>query len=468
MGRPTDPTHGSLPGGRRKKGLQTDLQEELGQEIETLLGRQCLSRLDLEALENGAKRVALRLVAEIVEQKLNANHSDDQGPWAQCACQQQARYAGRKSKIFLSVLGPLCLQRAYYHCSACQHGFYPRDQAWGLEARSLSPGVIRMVSAVGAAVSFEEGSQLLKELADLTVDPKQVQRTAEAIGQAIDRDEHLNSEALSADDPPPTMYLGIDGTGVPLRRQELQGRPGKQGDGSAKTREVKLCVVWSAESRDEEDRPVRDAGSVSYSAAIESAAAQETQPIPSEFYQRVVREATRRGLVKALRLAVLGDGASWIWNLADELYPGAVQIVDLWHAKEYFSVVGKELYGAGSKKATAWIQRRWDELDEGRFDALLRAVARHAGHNEEARKLRERLKVNRHRMDYPRFKREGLCTSSGVVEAGCKVVIGTRLKRAGMHWSVPGANAITALRCCRLSGRFQDFWERRSELPKAA
>ena len=95
-------------------------------------------------------------------------------------------------------------------------------------------------------------------------------------------------------------------------------------------------------------------------------------------------------------------------------------------------------------------------------------MTRHAGHNEAARKLLERLKLNRHRMDYPRFKREGLCTSSGVVEAGCKVVIGTRLKRAGMHWSVSGANAITALRCCRLSGRFQDFWERRSELQRAA
>lgn len=412
--------------------------------------------------------MALRLVAEALEQKLNADHSDYQGPQAECACLQPARYAGRKSKIFLSVLGPLCLQRAYYHCPACQHGFYPRDRTWGLESGSLSPGVIRMVSAVGASVSFEEGSQLLEELADLKVDPKQVQRTAEAIGQAIDRDEHLNSAPLSPADPPPTMYLGIDGTGVPLRRQELQGRPGKQVDGSAKTREVKLCVVWSAESRDEEDRPVRDAGSVSYSAAIESAATLETQPVCSEFYQRVVREATRRGLVKAVRLVVLGDGAPWIWNLSDELYPAAVQILDLWHAKEYFSVVGKELYGAGSDKAVAWIQRRWDELDAGRFEALLRAVTRHASHNEAARKLLERLKVNRHRMDYPRFKRQGLCTSSGVVEAGCKVVIGTRLKRAGMHWSVSGANAITALRCCRLSGRFQDFWERRSELQRAA
>ncbi len=412
--------------------------------------------------------MALRLVAEVLEQKLNADHTDHQGPRAECRCQQPARYAGRKAKVFQSVVGPLTLERAYYHCRACQHGFYPRDRDWGLEGGSLSPGVIRMVAAVGPAVSFEEGSQLLEELADLKVDPKQVERVAEALGQAIDRDEHLHSEPLSGDDPPPTMYLGMDGTGVPLRPAEVAGRAGKQADGSAKTREVKLCVVWSAESRDEKGRPVRDAGSLSYSAAIESAAALETQPVCSEFYQRVVREATRRGLVKAARLAILGDAAPWIWNLAGELYPDAVQIVDRWHAKEYFSVVGKDLYGAGSAPAKAWIQRRWDELDEGRFGSLLRAVARHAPRNEEARKLLERLKVNRHRMDYPRFERQGLCTSSGVVEAGCKVAIGTRLKRAGMHWSVAGANAITALRCCRLSGRFQDFWERRSELQRAA
>jgi len=410
----------------------------------------------------------LRLVAEALEQKLNADHSDYQGPGVECACQQPARYAGRKAKVFLSVVGPLTLERAYYHCPACRHGFCPRDRDWGLEGGSLSPGVIRMVAAVGASVSFAEGSQLLQELADLEVDPKQVERTAEALGQAIDRDEHLHTEPLSSDDLPPTLYLGIDGTGVPLRAEEVEGRPGKQPDGSAKTREVKLCVVWSAESRDEKGRPVRDAGSLSYSAAIESAAALETQPICSEFYQRVVREATRRRLGKAARLAVLGDAAPWIWNLADELYPDAVQIVDRWHAKEYFSEVGKAVYGPGSARAHAWIQRRWDQLDSGRFDCLLRAVARHAHRSEEARKLLLRLKINRHRMDYPRFEREGLCTSSGVVEAGCKVVIGTRLKRAGMHWSVAGANAITALRCGRLSGRFQDFWERRSELQRAA
>jgi len=423
--------------------------------------------LDLEALENGVRRVAFRLAAQALEQRLNADHSDEREVLCD-GCRQPARYAGRKTKTFQSVLGPLQLQRAYYHCLACQQGFYPRDRAWGLEGGTLSPGVVRMVAAVGAAVSFQEGRQLLEELAGLQVDAKQVERTAEALGREIDADEHIHVAPLASAPLPATLYLGVDGTAVPMRAEEVAGRAGKQPDGSAKTREVKLCVVWSAEHRDSRGRPVRDPGSVSYSAAIESAAIQESNPTGSEFYQRVAREATRRDFQKASRRAVVGDGAAWIWNLSQELYPDAIQIVDRWHVKEHFCQLGNLLYGAGSAQAHRWIERRFQQLDNGCFDGLLRAVTRHVPGCDAARKLLVYLKTNRHRMDYPRFEREGLCTSSGVVEAGCKVVIGARLKRAGMHWSRPGANAIMALRCCRLSGRFQDVWERRGDLRKAA
>jgi hypothetical protein len=464
------PRTGVAPGGRRgrrKKGLWATFQDEIGEEIEALVGRQALAGLDLEALENGARRAALHLVARMLEQRLNADHSDEQEP-QRCGCQQAARYAGRKAKTFQSVLGPLTLERAYYHCSACQRGFYPRDRDWGLEGGSLTPGVVRMVAAVGAAVSFEEGRQFLEELSGVAVDAKQIERTAEALGRQVADDERQQTGPLSAAAPAPTLYLGVDGTGVPMRAEEVVGRAGKQADGSAKTREVKLCVVWSAESRDRQGRPVRDPGSVSYSAAIESAAALETAAAGSEFYQRVARETARRGFLRAQRRVVLGDGAPWIWNLAQELYPDAIQIVDRWHVKEHLSQVSHSLYGFASSRARAWMRRRFQELDSGRFDALLRAVARHAPRREDARKLLGYLKANRSRMDYPRFEALGLCTSSGVVEAGCKVAIGTRLKRAGMRWSLPGANAIIALRCCRLSGRFQDFWERRAELKRVA
>ena len=164
------------------------------------------------------------------------------------------------------------LERAYYDCPNCKTGFCPRDRGLGLEGRSLSPAVTRMVGTVGALVSFQEGSELLSELSGIEVGAKQVERTAEALGREIAQHERQVVESANSSEIPETLYLGVDGTGVPMRRSELAGRAGKQPDGSAKTREVKLCTLWSAQGRGEEDRPVRDRGSVSYSAAIETAA----------------------------------------------------------------------------------------------------------------------------------------------------------------------------------------------------
>jgi len=432
-------------------------------EIESLLGRQAIDGLDLEALEMAVRQQALQLAARAVEQRLNADTSDHAGPRLPCRCGGEARYAGRRWKRFQSALGSLYLQRAYYHCGSCGGGFCPRDRSLGLENSSLSPAVTRMVGTVGALVSFQEGSTLLQELAGVTVDAKQVERTAEDLGAEIAAAERQDRQPAHAHLPlPGTLYLGIDGTGIPLRAEELEGRRGKQSDGSAKTREVKLCTVWSAESRDEHDTPVRDEGSVTYSAAIESAATPDTAAQRSEFSERVWREATRRRFAEVARPVVLGDGAPWIWNVADELFPQARQIVDRFHAKEHLSNLAKTLYGPAHPHAPAWAQRRHQELDTGRFGALLAAVRRHAPTCEEARRTLHYFQTNRHRMRYPEFHAQGLCTSTGVVEAGCKVAIGTRLKRAGMHWTLRGSNAIIALRCCKLSGRFQDFWERRS------
>jgi hypothetical protein len=381
-----------------------------------------------------------------------------------CACGQPARYAGRRAKTFASVLGPLTLERAYYHCAACDAGFCPRDRALGLIDTSLSPGVLRMVGLVGAMVSFEEGHELLRELANVRVPTKHVERAAEALGRAIAEDEqHVVEPPGAHESLAPTLYLGMDGTGVPVRTAEVVNRPGKQPDGSAKTREVKLVTVWSAEGRDEEGTPVRDAGSISYSAAIESAAQKDTDETRSAFAARVEREATRRGFDRVARRAVLGDGATWIWNLADERFPDAVQIVDRFHVTQHLSDVAKSIYGATSDLARPWARARHDELDAGDIDAVLTALRVHAPHDDEARKCVDYVDRNRARMRYPAFRAAGLCTSTGVVEAGCKVAIGTRCKRAGMHWTVAGADAIIALRCCKLSGRFEEFWERRAQ-----
>jgi hypothetical protein len=450
----------------KKTALGQALAYDLAEEIERLVGREAATALDFEAVEMAIRRQALRFAAKVVEQRLNTDHSDFTGASRACACGRPARYVDRRAKPFQTALGELRLERAYYYCAACQRGFCPRDQQLGMEGTSLSPAVTRMIATVGALVSFQEGSALLRELAEVEVGAKQVERTAEALGAEVAEDERQQVEAEREGPLPQTLYFGLDGTGVPMRREELEGRVGKQPDGSAQTREVKVCAIWSAEARDAEGLPRRDEGSVSYSAAIETAASRDTDPQAAEFTKRVEREAKRRGFTQAPRQVVIGDGAPWIWNIAAELFPQALQIVDRYHANEHLSQVAKAIYGQ-QEAAQRWAQRRHEELDSGRWRSLTRALARHAPRSAEARKCLQYLERNRQRMRYPEFRADQLCTSSGVLEAGCKVVVGTRLKRSGMHWTVRGSNAIIALRCYKLSGRFEDFWERRAHRPAA-
>ena len=205
-----------------------------------------------------------------------------------------------------------------------------------------------------------------------------------------------------------------------------------------------------------------------YNAAIETIATRDTAPAPAPFARRIRREAERRGFHTATRRVVLGDGAPWRWNFTDEHFPGAVQIVDIFHAKGNLFEVAKAIYGVGSEVGEQWAKKRREELDEGRIDEVIGALQSHAESCEEARKDVEYFSNNRERMNYPKFRAMGLCIATGVVEGGCKHIIGTGLKRGAMRWTVAGANAnananaMIALRCAVESNRFDDFRERRA------
>jgi len=406
--------------------------------------------------------------ARVLQRVINADHSDYRGPTLACRCGAQARYEGRRDKTFITVLGELTLDRAYYYCGRCRAGFCPRDRELGLEEETLSPGVLRMIAIVGGTESFADGSKLLDVLAGLKVGAKLLERTAEALGGEVAGDERQVFAAEVHRQVAPTMYLGMDGTGIPARRSEVEGRSGKQPDGTAKTREVKLCVVWSAESRDQDGIPARDPGSVTYTAAIESAAMRDTDDDLSAFAARVWREAERRRFCQAKGQVVLGDGAIWIWKLASDLFPRAIQIVDRFHAKERLTKAAKAIWGGENDNYRIWVTARQAELDAGNIPALLEKLQTHADRCEEARTCHEYFHNNRDRMRYAEFHAAGLCTSTGVLEAGCKTAVGARLKRSGMHWTVRGANTIIALRCANLSGRLDGFFERRSEARMAA
>jgi hypothetical protein len=343
-------------------------------------------------------------------------------------------------------------------------GQFPVDVELDIENTEFSPGVRRMQALVGQEAPFDRGREQLQLLAGLEVTTKSVERTAEAIGADIAQREQAESQkALQLDlpviagEPIPMLYVQMDGTGVPVVKKETAGRQGKTEGQPAHTREVKLGCVFTQTTWDEEGFAIRDADSTTYTGAIETA---------EEFGKRIYLEAGKRGWSRAKKKVVIGDGAEWIWNLVAEHFPGAIQIVDLYHARQYLWEVARQLYPNDEVHQKAWMKIHQKRLlDKGKITKLvssLRSIDSH--HPKVVEKIcseADYFERNAERMQYPKFRRQHLFIGSGVIEAGCKTVIASRLKRSGMFWTVRGANAILTLRCSHLNGRFEDYWEER-------
>ncbi len=162
-------------------------------------------------------------------------------------------------------------------------------------------------------------------------------------------------------------------------------------------------------------------------------------------------------------MCVIGDGAQWIWNIANEYFPGAVHIVDLFHATEHYWDCAKLVFANNDKRMHQWAGKRKEELDSGNVEAVIKAIKRLRPKTDEGEKICQSsihyFEQNKERMRYNKFREQGLFVGSGVIEAGCRTVIGQRLKQSGMHWTLSGANSIIALRCILKSNRWEDFWE---------
>jgi hypothetical protein len=417
--------------------------------------------VDLGAAEFDVRSAMHRVGSVLLEQLLNADHGGQCGPRIDCGHGHQAEFTDYRTKQLQTILGDVQLRRAYYHCGQCPDGdggVIPKDQALDVVGSSFSPGMRRLMARVGAQQPFDAARRDLAEVAGVIVSTKAVERISEAVGVAAEATNQAERTALrSAQVQPITaasrLYVEMDGTGVPAVPEETRGRAGKAADGTAKTREAKLGCVFTQTSFDAEGRPVRDPASTTYVGAIETG---------EQFGPRLHAEAVRRGLTHATTVIVLGDGAPWIWHRADLHFPGAVQIVDLYHAREHLSAVGRLAFGSACPRAASWIAARRAELDAGDVEVVIAEINKLSSPDptirDTFRKEAEYFETNKLRMCYKYFRGCGFFVGSGVVEAGCKALIGKRLKQSGMRWTVAGANALIALRCRLLSNRWDDLW----------
>jgi hypothetical protein len=392
------------------------------------------------------------------------------GPRVPCGHGHEAEFISYRDKTIDTVLGPVTLRRAWYHCAACGRGFAPRDAELGVTGTSLSPGLAAMNDQAAVAGPFAKASVLLEDLAGVRLTPKRVERAAEASGAAAAGAVRERSALIAGrkivpvpPQPAPDMLYGlIDGTGVPMTAKETAGRAGKGEDGRARTREAKLAVFFTQDELDDEGYPVRDRDSSSYIATFEPA---------SVFGDMVKAEGIRRGAGHVRQLTIIGDGAPWIWNIATSKFPEATQIVDLFHAREHLHDLARQLEFMLLDHKDEWLAARLEDLDYGDIGAICRQARVFPLDGVKKDELGTALgyfENNAPRMRYRWFRQCGLFVGSGVVEASCKAVIGQRLKQAGMHWTEHGAGAIMTLRCQQASRPEDRIWPPRHNQTPAA
>lgn len=362
----------------------------------------------------------------------------------------------RKGRAELQVqclFGTFHLERDYYHHPGKHKGHFPADAGLGLEG-GYSPALARLICLEGAdEPGFEKAERHLAETGGISVSARQIQRVVQRVGEAAQAWQQREGVDEEADAP--ILYVSADGTGVPMRGEELEGRRGKQVDGSAKTRQVYLGCVFTQHRRDERGHPVRDWDSTTYVSSFSSI---------DEFGPCLRREALRRGMGGAGKVVVLIDGATGLESMGTKCFKDAVQIVDFYHAMEHGGAVLEALIGKDHPKYKDRLRNWAKRLLKDQVQGLIKEARREANGTPAQTTVEERLGYflrNVQRMQYGTFRKAGYFIGSGVVEAGCKTVIGGRCKQSGMRWSESGAENILALRCIHSSRRLGEFWKHR-------
>ena len=416
------------------------------------LARERLGREGWQAsdwVETGLRAALLQQGRRLLENLLN----DPTLPLADDASRPGEKCTPAVARDLKTLFGPLTLRRNYYHAAGTGRGRYPLDAALKLVG-PYTPALAQLMSRAGAQTGFESGSEDLRVYGGLAIQGRQIHRLMQIIGPAV----HQAAEAApheTAAAPIPVLYVEVDGTGAPMVPAELAGRKGRQPDGTAKTREVKLGCVFTQHGTDAAGQPVRDPASTTYLCGLETA---------GDFGTRLRREARRRGLGQSERVVLLGDGAAWVWELGRVNFSCATEILDYYHAREHLSRLIAALVGSDTP-AAAKLQLRWESwLWHGEVARLLQTARRRGqavGGPSGAAVATELgyFEKNRPRMRYGEFRRQGLFIGSGVVEAGCKTVVGQRAKQSGMCWTEAGLLAVLHTRCALLGGQLDTFWE---------
>lgn len=394
----------------------------------------------LEQIEKISEEIGQDIKRDVESECVSWHGTGYIGRRAVCRCGAEGKFKNYYDKLRVTLSGELVIHRAYYYCKACGSGFSPLDEKLELDGLSTSVGVRTKVGRLASWLPFEVVSMQMRELLGIHLSKNTVERVAEAIGDRVKQEREANEKkALSGlvDSPesgPKRLYVGIDGTGVPMR-----------GGG---TRESKTSVIYETEERDGKTK-IKNAQYLATLERVES------------FGDQVYSAAFARGVEKAGEVVALGDGASWIWKSFAHHYPGAVQILDFFHASEHLNEVARAWYGEGTEKARRWVDARECDLLSDCVETVIRSIQSWRTEDEDSVEVKRKnlgyFKNNKQRMRYATYTAHGYHIGSGLVESACKTVVAQRMKLSGMRWSMPGAEAILSLRSLILTDQAVDL-----------
>jgi len=395
-----------------------------------------------DELEAGLRKLLLENGARFVELLFNGENllvpADERLPGE--------KRMGKQPRTVLTIFGSILISRNGYHNPRQSSCRYPLDDAL-LLVEGFTPAAAKLAGRCASDGSFAEAGENLESLVGIHVEPRRIQRLVQAIGPVLNEELYRPREAECP--PVPRMYISADGTGIPLRKAELKGRKGKQPDGSAKTHEVKAGCVFTQHPSESDDKPWRDLDSTTYVATTERVDA---------FGAILLAEARRRNLGGALETVFISDGAAWLRRIAKENFPKATRILDFYHASEHLHALATHLYPAAEVPLRF---ARWKkQMREGKIKHIIaqaQELASEANREETERQLNY-FRNNLDTMRYDVFRSKGMFIGSGVIEAGCKSVVGKRCKQSGMFWSESGAENILTLRIARQNGRYDSIW----------
>ena len=467
-----------------KSALRNTLEDELEQ---FLVQVSELAEGDLERLEEQAVKTSQAMGRGLMEGVLTSRLRKPR-PRArrEGSCGHRQRLVGERAKELLTLLGKVTFVRPYYQCLLaadpeggrdCTHGEAPADALWGVQERRTTGGVQKLISYLSARLTFEEAAETLCRSVPIGMSGRQaltlMRPVGEALASAEDRQVNsLQAQAKQARSQPQEeqqmkeierLYIELDGVLARMRRGSVLMEKEERHRTGDVYREIKAGAVFRAERGPKRselapgvsvDTPAQD--SVRYVAR---------RTAKGGFDWLLYQLALHCGLEQAQQVVVVGDGAPWIWNLAAEHFPGAVQILDLYHAKEHVWDVAHAVFGCGTAAGTAWATHACSLLELGQSEALVCAIQALPSIPPEpgqARSIPERavdyFTTHAQRMRYPVFRAQGMHVGSGIAEAACKTIVSTRAKRSGMRWTPAGLDALLPLRTSVLNGAYDSVW----------